>query len=44
MNEAAQQSAAIIGARCPFETIDLAIIIDDELRGVSDALIVHYHF
>jgi hypothetical protein len=44
VNEAAQQSAAIIGARCPFETIDLAIIIDDELRGVSDAVIVHYHF
>ena len=41
MNEAAQQSASIIGARCPFENIDLALIIGDELRGASDAVIVH---
>jgi hypothetical protein len=44
VNEAAQQSATIIGARCPFENIDLVLIVGDELRGVSDAVIVHYHF
>lgn len=41
MNEAAQQSAKIIGARCPFESIDIALIVGDELQGVTDVLATH---
>ena len=41
MNEAAQQSAKIIGARCPFESIDIALIVGDELQGVTDVLAIH---
>ncbi len=41
MNEAAQQSAAIIGARCPFANIDIAVIIGDNFQGVADVLTIH---
>ena len=40
MNEAAQQAAAIIGARCPYEQIDIAIILDDELCGLVDIMAI----
>ncbi len=40
MTEAAQQSAAIIGARCPYTQIDIAIILDDELCGLVEIMAV----
>lgn len=40
MNEAARQSATIIGARCPFSQIDLAIILDDDLCGLVEIMAV----
>lgn len=41
MNEAAQQSATIIGARCPYAEIDIAIILEERLSGVIDVMSVH---
>lgn len=41
MNEAAQQSAAIIGARCPFTSIDISLILPESFRGVSEILSIH---
>jgi len=40
VTEAAQQSAAIIGARCPYTQIDIAIILDDELCGLVEIMAV----
>ena len=41
MNEAARQSATIIGARCPYSQIEIAIIIDDELSALAEIMTVH---
>lgn len=41
MNKAARQSATIIGARCPYSRIEIAIIIDKEFSGLVDVMSVH---
>lgn len=41
MNETARQSATIIGARCPYEHLDIAIIVDEDLNGLVGVMTVH---
>lgn len=41
MNEAARQSATIIGARCPYSQIEIAIILDDKFSGLVEVMTIH---
>jgi purine-nucleoside phosphorylase len=41
VNEAARQSATIIGARCPYSQIDIAIILDDKFSGLVEVMTIH---